>query len=172
MWKKKEDKPAKKLAAVKTVGKKARSARKSSIRVKIALSIGCMVILVSVLINSIAIYAIRQSTYNALAISMSNAADIAANVVSKELEARITEMENISDQVNTIASKYLKRVKIDLLVEEAGYEFLGMADETGLLAGEGETTNVAGEEFLSRAAILWSHLSVMSSSPMIKPRRR
>jgi methyl-accepting chemotaxis protein len=124
-----------------------RDTAKTSIRVKIAASIGFAVILVSALIASAAAYAISQSTYNALAISMEDSAGIAANVINKEIEARVTEMKNISAEVNVIISTSLKRFKIDSLTEEYGYEFMGMADETGLLAGDGETMNVAEEEF-------------------------
>jgi len=147
MSKKKINMPDKKHVGGKTGNGKAGSAGKFSIRMKIAATICGMVLIVSLLIDTIAIYSITKSTYNALEVSMHNAADIAANVVSTELEVHIAQLENVSKQVNAMQSIPLKRAKIDTLTAEYGYQFLGMADETGTLAGVEETTNVAEEEF-------------------------
>jgi hypothetical protein len=141
----KAEKPAKKVKKLK-VGSLG-GVFKGTIRMKIALAIGATVLAVTVALGIFAAWSIRQSTYDALGKNMLSSAGIAANVVSGELNARVAELQNISDEVNTIASKDLKRVKIEILQDDYDLQFLGMADETGLLAGKGETTNVAEEDF-------------------------
>jgi len=124
--------------------------KRVSIGLKLGLAICACVLVVAGVLGVISMLALSESTRNALGKNMEDAAIISANVVSEKLNDLISDMEYISADVNKIASKELKRVKIDLILEEEGFEALGMADETGLLAGKGETTNVSGEEFFIR----------------------
>ena len=134
----------------KSRGKASGNRRNVSIGLKIVLAISACVLVVAVVLGVISMLALSNSTKQALGKNMEDAAVISANVVSEALNDLIVNLQYVSDDVNKIASKELKRVKIDILLEDEGYEALGMADETGLLAGKGETTNVSDEEFFIR----------------------
>lgn len=114
---------------------------------KIVTAIVACVLVVGVSLGVISGFSISRSTKNALSMNMEDAAVIAASVIYGEINDRVINMEYLSDEVNTIASKDLKRLKIDIMLDEQGFVELGMADETGLLAGKDETRNVSGEEF-------------------------
>jgi methyl-accepting chemotaxis protein len=152
--KKAEKKKNRQLAKLerKSRGKVSGDRKSVSIGLKIALAICACVLVVSVVLGVISMAALSTSTKNALGKNMEDAAIISADVVSGQLNDLISNMEYISTEVNKIASKELKRVKIDLILEDEGFVALGMADETGLLAGKGETSNVAGEEFFIRCS--------------------
>ena len=111
---------------------------------KIVTAIVACVLVVGVSLGVISGFSISRSTKNALSMNMEDAAVIAASVIYGEINDRVINMEYLSDEVNTIASKDLKRLKIDIMLDEQGFVELGMADETGLLAGRDETRNVSG----------------------------
>ena len=121
-----------------------------SLGLKISIGIVSCVLVVGLTLGAISGFTLSKSTKNALSANMEDAAVIAADVILGDLNDRIINMEHLSEEVNKALSKNLKRIKMDILVSDKGFDELDMADETGLLAGKDETSNVSGEEFFIR----------------------
>ena len=91
---------------------------------------------------------ISRSTKNALSMNMEDAAVIAASVIYGEINDRVINMEYLSDEVNTIASKDLKRLKIDIMLDEQGFVELGIETKPGYLPAGMRQGTCRGKNFI------------------------